>query len=181
MIRCRDKVRDGEGTWVWAEDRLASQIQAWIPENPVPSPSCTSFPPHSGSFKELKGAAFSPNSFNCFSNLKTKAQQGNLREVPASERGPRALCPTQGADSGTRIPPFSSATPSSTLQAGELPGCCQAGESSPILMRRLGPGCPKPFSLALGYTPGVLTLNTAWRENCRGNRGGGDRGWVLPG
>lgn len=28
VIRCRDKVRDGEGSWVWAEDRLASQIQA---------------------------------------------------------------------------------------------------------------------------------------------------------
>lgn len=38
-----------------------------------------------------------------------------------------------------------------------------------------------PFSLALGYTPAVLTLNTAWTENQAGrrSRGGGDRGWVL--
>lgn len=28
VIRCRDKVRDREGALVWAEDRLASQIQA---------------------------------------------------------------------------------------------------------------------------------------------------------
>lgn len=62
--RCEDRVIDqvqrqsgGRGGDLGlAEDRLASQIQAWIPENPVPSPSCTSFPPHLGSFKELEGA-----------------------------------------------------------------------------------------------------------------------------
>lgn len=103
--------------------------------------------------------------------------------MPASERGPGALCPTQGADSGTLSPPFSSAAPSSTLQAGELPGCCQAGESSPILMRmrRLGPGCtcPSPWhwDTHLPSSPSILPGRRIRLAEEAGV--GGDRGWVL--
>lgn len=69
----------GEG----AGGRLASQVQAWIPANPV----ATAFPhrPPSrlwlfqGTQPKLEGAAYSQDSFNCFCNLKIKAQPRHLR------------------------------------------------------------------------------------------------------
>lgn len=65
------------------EGRLASQVQAWIPANPV----ATNFPyrPPSplwlfqGTHPKLEGAAYSLDSFNCSFNLKIKEQQRHLQ------------------------------------------------------------------------------------------------------
>lgn len=56
--------------------RLASQVQAWIPANPVAT-ALPRRPPSplwlfQGTQPKLEGAAYSHDSFNCFCNLKIK-------------------------------------------------------------------------------------------------------------
>lgn len=72
-----------QGQGAGPEGRLASQVQAWIPANPV----ATAFPCHPpsplwlfhGTQPKLEGAAYSHDSFHCFFNLKIKAQRRHLQ------------------------------------------------------------------------------------------------------
>lgn len=163
-------------------------------------PSCTSFPPCSDSFKELEGAAFSANSFNCFPNLKIKEQQRHLQGGARFRKGlcsqqaqgwsgvgrlgpghfPGPLHPTQHAGPGICLP-FSSAAPSSTLEAGDLSGRYQVGRSPKCVMRRGGLGA-LALPLALGHhsqcpQPALSTLSTlpGGLEGRRVGEGGAQR------
>lgn len=123
------------------EGRLASQVQAWIPANPVAT-ALPHRPPSplwlfQGTQPKLEGAAYSHDSFNCFCNLKIKVQPRHLQGDACFIKG---ICSQQAQGwSGVaawaleyfpgplpRALTLVSRVPFSLLQAGDLPGCWQA-------------------------------------------------------
>lgn len=181
------------------EGRLASQVQAWIPANPVAT-ALPHRPPSplwlfQGTQPKLEGAAYSHDSFNCFCNLKIKVQPRHLQGDACFIKGicsqqaqgwtgvagwaleyfpgplPRALTLVSRVPFSLLQPPFLFSRRGTSQGAGRQGGGLDQQPGPQCVMRRPGPRGTCPPCWHCDTIPGVLSA-AAPRRCVRKNWGG---------
>lgn len=206
---CGDEVtryRDTAGGGGWGggagtEGRLASQVQAWIPANPVAT-ALPHRPPSplwlfQGTQPKLEGAAYSHDSFNCFCNLKIKVQPRHLQGDACFIKGicsqqaqgwsgvaawaleyfpgalPRALTLVSRVPFSLLQPPFLFSRRGTSQGAGRQGGGLDQQPGPQCVMRRPGPRGTCPPCWHCDTIPGVLSA--AAPQRCVRKNWGGRR------